>query len=156
MDSKDGLTLSVVGDTYRVVITGEQTGGAFAVIDMLVPPGGGPGPHSHAVMQESFYVLAGEILVKTKQQSYTAKVGSLVSIPLGGVVHSFKNTAATTAHLLCVVVPAGLEALFKEIGQPVPAGTFLPAPHLGPAELKSLTQIAEKHGQKLFPPDYLD
>jgi quercetin dioxygenase-like cupin family protein len=152
----DGLSLSVVGDTYRVVITGEQTGGAFAVIDMLVPPGGGPGPHSHAGMQESFYVLAGEIAVRTKRQSYTAKPGSFVSIPLGGVVHSFKNTAANPAHLLCVVVPAGLEALFKEIGQSVPAGTFLPARPLGPAELKQLTQIAEKHGQKLFPPDYLD
>ena len=156
MDPNDGLTLSVIGDTYRAVITAEQTGGAFAVIDMLVPPGGGPGPHAHAALQESFYVLAGEILVRTKQKSYTAKAGSFVSIPLGGVVHSFKNIAATTAHLLCMVVPAGLEALFKEIGQPVPAGTFLPAPQLGPAELKLLTQIVEKHGQKLFPPDYLD
>ncbi|MEJ7663753.1 MAG: hypothetical protein WKG07_31590 [Hymenobacter sp.] len=33
-----------MGDTYRVIASGEQTGGAYAVIDMLVPPGGGPAP----------------------------------------------------------------------------------------------------------------
>ena len=155
VDDTDGLTLSVVGDTYRVVVSGEQTGGAFAVIDMLVPPQGGPGPHAHAGMQESFYVVDGEVVVKTKHQSYTARKGSFVTIPLGGVVHEFKNITATTAHLLCTVIPAGLEAFFKEIGQPVPAGTFLPPPPMGPEELQRLTRIAEKHGQKLFPPDYL-
>lgn len=32
--AEDGQVLSVVGDTYRLVITGEQTGGAYAAIDM--------------------------------------------------------------------------------------------------------------------------
>jgi len=155
-DSTEGPTLSVVGDTYRVVVSGEQTGGAFAVIDMLVPPQGGPGPHAHAGIQESFYVVDGEVVVRTKHQTYTARKGSFVSIPLGGVVHEFKNTTTTVAHLLCTVIPAGLEAFFKEIGRPVPAGTFLPPPPMGPEELQRLTRIAEKHGQKLFPPDYLD
>ncbi|HXO74313.1 MAG TPA: hypothetical protein VN824_03765, partial [Puia sp.] len=45
--SQDGQSLSVVGDTYRILISGKETEGAFAVIDMLIPPGGGPGPHSH-------------------------------------------------------------------------------------------------------------
>ena len=38
--TKDGTALSVVGDSYRIVISGKQTEGAYAVIDMLVPPGG--------------------------------------------------------------------------------------------------------------------
>lgn len=145
----------MVGDTYRLVITGEQTGGAYAAIDMLVPPQGGPGPHAHASFQESFYVLEGEILVKTEHQSYTARKGSFVNIPLGGVVHSFKNVSDTVAHLWCVVVPAGLEQLFQEIGRPVTAGTFLPPPVMGPEEQQHLKSIAAKHGQQLFPPDYL-
>ena len=152
----EGESISVVGDTYRILVSGAQTGGAFAIIDMLIPPKGGPGPHSHAAMHESFYVIEGEVVVKTKDLTYTARQGSLVSIPEGGVVHEFKNLSHSTAHLLCTVVPAGLDAMFLEIGQPVPAETFLPPSPLSRAELTRLTAIAEKYGQKLFPPDYLD
>jgi len=41
---QEGQIVSMVGDTYRILVTGKQTGNAFATIDMLVPPGGGPGP----------------------------------------------------------------------------------------------------------------
>ena len=156
LDPAQGESVSVVGDTYRILVSGAQTGGAFAIIDMLIPPNGGPGPHSHAAMQETFYVIDGEVRVKTKDATYTARKGSFVSIPLGGVVHAFKNVSATPAHLLCTVVPAGLEAMFLEIGQPVAAGKFLPPAPLSPSELTRLTAIAEKYRQKLFPPDYLD
>lgn len=152
----EGTTLSVVGDTYRLMMTSEQTGGAYAAIDMLIPPQGGPGPHAHADIQESFYVLEGEIVVKTKAQAYTAKKGSFINIPRGGVVHSFKNMSDTTAHLVCFVVPAGLDQFFQEIGTVVPTGTFLPPSEMGPEEQKRLQTIAEKYGQELFPPDYLD
>lgn len=156
VDAQEGQTLSVVGDTYRVVITGEQTGGAYATIDMLIPPNGGPGPHAHADFQESFFVLEGEVVVKTEDRTYTARKGAFVNIPLGGMVHDFKNLTNTIAHLLCVVVPAGLEKFFQEIGKPVPPGIFLPPPTMGPEEQQRLQAIGEKYGQKMFPPDYLD
>ncbi len=150
-----GQNLSVVGDTYRILITGKETGGAFAAIDMLIPPGGGPGPHSHANFQESFYVIDGEIEVKSEVSTYTAKKGSFVSIPKGGIVHCFKNKTNQTAHLLCLVVPSGLEDFFVEIGQPVAVGSFLSPPPMDEAAMKKMQPIVEKYGQKLFPPDYL-
>jgi len=84
---QDGQNLSVVGDTYRILITGKETGGAYAAIDMLIPPNGGPGPHSHAGFQESFYVIDGEIEVKSEGSTYIAKKGSFVNIPKGGIVY---------------------------------------------------------------------
>jgi hypothetical protein len=36
--------IGLVGDTYTIVVPGEATAGRFTVIDMHVPPGGGP-PH---------------------------------------------------------------------------------------------------------------
>ncbi len=152
---QDGQTLSVVGDTYRLVLTGAQTGGAFAVIEMLVPQGGGPNPHSHAGFHESFHVLEGEIEVKSESGTLIAKTGDFIEIPTGGVVHSFKNKSPETARLWCVVVPAGMEEFFREIGKPVAFGEFLPVPEMDADEMKRLEAIAEKHGQKLFPPDYL-
>lgn len=151
-----GQSISVVGDTYRILISGEQTNGSYAVIDMLVPPGGGPGPHAHKDIQEMFYVVDGEILFKKEGDNYTAKKGSFVNIPLGGAVHCFKNTTDKVAHLLCTVVPAGLDSFFKEIGKTVEAGTFLAPPSLTIEDLDKLKSLAEKYGQQLYPPDFLD
>ncbi|WP_245849653.1 cupin domain-containing protein [Hymenobacter crusticola] len=122
---------------------------------MLIPPGGGPGPHAHAAFEESFYVLDGEIEVKSEFGTYVATQGAFVRIPKGGVVHCFRNKTQQTAHLLCTVVPAGLEMFFTEIGKPVAAGQFLPPPPLAEASLKKLQTLAEKYGQQVFPPDYL-
>jgi quercetin dioxygenase-like cupin family protein len=156
LGEQDGQSLSVVGDTYRILVTGKETGWSFATIDMLIPPGGGPGPHSHADFHETFYVIDGEVEVKSEASVYTAKKGSYVVIPKGGIVHYFKNKTDKTAHLLCTVVPSGLEEMFTEIGKPVAHGTFLPPPSMDPETLNKLIQIAEKHGQKVYPVDYLE
>ncbi len=59
------------------------------------------------------------------------------------------------AHLLCIVVPSGLEEFFIEIGRPVAIGEFLPPPTMDEEAMKKILPIVEKYGQKLFPPDYL-
>jgi quercetin dioxygenase-like cupin family protein len=156
VDSNEGQEFAVAGNTYRILISGEQTGGSFAVIDMLVPPGGGPAPHAHPNFRESFYVVEGQVDFKSEAGNYVAKAGAFVNIPLGGMVHCFKNTSSTPAHLLCTVVPAGLEAFFKEIGKPVQPGISLPGSDLNPEEKERLKTVAEKYGQQLYPPGYLD
>jgi quercetin dioxygenase-like cupin family protein len=156
VDPEGGKILSIVGDNYRVLVSGKQTNGAFATIDMLIPPQHGPGPHSHADFYETFYVVSGEVEVHSEAGSYSATKGSYVVIPKGGVVHYFKNVSDQVAHLLCTVVPAGLEEFFEEIGEPVAAGKFLPPPPMTPDAVKKLQAIAEKHGQVVYPPDFLD
>jgi hypothetical protein len=58
--------------------------------------------------------------------------------------------------MLCLITPAGMEKMFVELGKPVAPGTFLPLPRMTPEEQKRIQSIAEKYGQKLYPPDYLD
>src|ERR1700739_4786631 len=79
---QEGPSISVVGDTYRIIICSEQTDGAYALIDMLIPPKGGPLPHSHVTFQEAFYIIEGEITVITKKKTHTATKGSYVNIPI--------------------------------------------------------------------------
>ena len=155
VNEEQGQTISVVGDNYRVIVSGKETQGAYAVIDMLVPPGGGPGPHAHADIQEMFYVVEGELEFKTETGKYLAKKGSFVNIPKGGEVHCFKNTSNAMAHILCTVIPSGLDEFFQQIGTPTTPGTFLPPPTLTPETMQKLKSLAEAHGQKLYPPDYL-
>ena len=156
VDPQGGTDLAVVGDNYRLLITGKETEGAFAVIDMLIPPGGGPGPHAHATFQESFYVIEGEIVVTTENQIYTARKGAFVSIPKGGAIHAFKNESSVNAHILCMVFASGLEEFFKEIGEPAAYGEFLPVPAMTHEVIQKLQSTAAKYEQEVFPPDYFD
>ncbi|GAA4504207.1 hypothetical protein GCM10023172_30130 [Hymenobacter ginsengisoli] len=153
---QQGETLAVMGSNYRILVGGKDTAGAYATIDMLVPPGGGPGPHAHPAIEETFFVVAGEVEVKSEAGTYVATAGSFIRIPKGGVVHGFKNKSALPARLLCTVVPAGLEEFFQEIGQPVEVGQFLPPPVLDAVAIQRIQALAKEYGQQVFPPNYLD
>lgn len=155
VDPTGGEILSVAGNNYRILVSGKQTNGAFSTIDMLVPPQGGPGPHSHPNFYETFYIAEGEVEVHSEYGAYTAKKGAYVVIPKGGVVHYFKNISDQLAHLLCTLVPAGLEEFFEEVGEQVPAGQFLPPPVMDAASIKNLQDVAAKYGQSVYPPDFL-
>ena len=156
ISEQQGEHIAVVGDNYRLVITGEQTDKRFSVIDMMIPPGGGPGPHSHTDFDESFYVVDGEVEVKSEAGTYEAKKGAFVTIPRGGIIHEFKNKTDKPAHLLCILVGAGLENFFKEIGQPTAANKFPPPTEMTPEKQKEMKKIAKKYGQEVYPPDFLD
>lgn len=156
VDPEGGEILSVAGGNYRILVSGKQTNGAFSTIEMLVPPQNGPGPHSHANFFESFYIVNGEVEVHSEAGAYLAKKGSFVVVPKGGIVHYFKNVSEQMAQLLCTVVPAGLEEFFEEIGEPVAAGEFLPPPPMNPESIKTIQNIAQKYGQVVYPPNFLD
>lgn len=151
-----GKRLAVAGGNYRIVISGEETDNRFAIIEMTVPPNGGPPPHSHPNIHETFYVLEGEVEFKTEKGKTVVSKGGFVEIPFGGAVHCFKNTSDSFAKLLCTVMPAGLEKIFEAIGKPVSEGEFLPVPEMTEERKSFLQNLDEKFGQKTFPPDYLD
>jgi quercetin dioxygenase-like cupin family protein len=66
-------------------------------------------------IEEVFYVASGEVDFRTENGVYKAKTGDKIRIPLGGVVHAFKNTSDSDARLICTVYPAGLDEMFAEI-----------------------------------------
>jgi quercetin dioxygenase-like cupin family protein len=133
--------LAVVGDTYTVLVTGAQTGGRYALIDMLIPAGGGPPPHRHD-FEEMFHVLEGEVEVTVRGETSRAGVGQTVNIP-SLAPHAFRNPTDGKIRLLCMVSPAGLEEYFAGFGDPVQSRTA-PAPQLSEAELGQRMQRAER------------
>ena len=120
----EGEYLGVMGNNYRIVVSGKDTNGEFAVMDMIVPPECGPAPHAHSDIRETFFVTEGELLFKTQEGHVTVKAGGFVDIPKGGAVHCFKNVSEKNARVICTVAPAGLEEFFKEFGEPVKQNEF--------------------------------
>ncbi len=123
--------LSVAGGTYTVLLTGEDTAGRYTLIDMYVPPGGGPPPHRHD-FEEMFTVLEGEIELTFRGTTAAARAGETVNVP-ANAPHSFRNTGGRPARLLCMCSPAGQERFFAAVGDPVDSRTA-PPPPLGDAE----------------------
>jgi len=153
-DDADLLHLAVVGDTYTVLLSGEQTAGRFALIDMLIPAGSGPPPHRHD-FEECFRVLEGSVEVALRDEPpVRLEVGKTVNIP-ANAPHSFRNAADVPARLLCTAVPAGLEAFFAEFGDRVGSRTS-PAPDLSDEEtqarLRRAVERAPDYGMELLPP----
>jgi len=117
--------ISVVGDTYTILLSGEDTNGRYCLVDMHVPPGGGPPPHRHD-FEESFTVLEGEIEATFRAEKSVVRTGQTIHIP-ANAPHSFVNASKQPARLLCICSPAGQEEFFLAIGVPVAARTT-PAP----------------------------
>lgn len=116
--------IGLVGDTYTVTVTGEDTAGRFCVIDMHVPPGGGPPPHRHD-FEETFVLLEGEMEATFRGEKSTIKAGETVTIP-ANAPHRFKNVSSQPVRLICICSPAGQEKFFMEIGVPVATRTTAP------------------------------
>jgi quercetin dioxygenase-like cupin family protein len=123
--------VSVAGGTYTILVTGEQTGGRYCLIDMLVPPGGGPPPHRHD-FEEMFTILEGEIELTFRGEAHRASASSTVNIP-ANAPHSFKNRSGKMVRLLCMCAPAGQEEFFLAVGDPVDSRTA-PPPKLSQSE----------------------
>ena len=141
---QQGCTVSLVGDVYRFLATGEDTGGRYALWEAIVPPGGGPPPHVHSREEEGFYVLEGEITFTVGDQRLVAKAGTFANLPVG-TPHSFKNESGRPARMLISVAPAGLEQMFFEFGVPLPEGSTTALPPTK-EEIEKLLAVAPKYG----------
>jgi len=103
----------VVSDTYTVLVSGKQTAGRYALLDMFVPPQGGPPPHRHD-FEEMFYVLDGEVVVTFRDQRARVTAGMTVNIP-ARAPHHFTNESDREARLLCMVSPPGSTSTSKRL-----------------------------------------
>jgi len=116
--------IGVVGDTYTILLTGNDTAGRFCLIDMHIPPGGGPPPHRHD-FEETFTVLEGELEATFRGAKVVVRAGETVNIP-ANAPHQFRNSSTKAVRLMCICSPAGQEEFFLEVGVPVPARTTAP------------------------------
>lgn len=132
------------GDVNRFLATGDDTGGAFAQWEVVVPPGGGPRPHVHTREVESVLVLEGQIELDIGGTLMEAGVGDYVVLPTG-VPHAFRNTLSEQAVLLFTVAPAGLEHFFFEVGTEVLADS-VGQPVRAADEARRALQAAPKYG----------
>jgi quercetin dioxygenase-like cupin family protein len=144
-----GETVFLVGDTYTILLSGKQTGGAFTLLEALVPPDTGPPPHHHNAEDETFILLEGKVTFQVGDDVIDALPGTTVFVPRG-VVHSFKNVHDGLAKMLFMYNPAGMDGMFTEIGH---AGTRnVQAPPLDMADIEAMIAVSAKYNFTIAPP----
>jgi quercetin dioxygenase-like cupin family protein len=119
--------LSLAGDTYTLLLTGEQTAGKYDLIDMYVAPGGGPPPHRHD-FEEMFTIIEGEIEFTFRGAKHTAALGGTVNIP-ANAPHFFRNNSGSSARMMCMCTPATQAEYFLQVADLVETRTSPPMNH---------------------------
>jgi|SRR5215217_5891539 len=144
----EGKSVWLVGDMITVKLESEDTGGAYCVVEETSPPEGGPPPHLHHNVDETLYVLEGEVEFMAGDQTIPASIGAAVYVPKG-TLHTFKNVGASPSRVLAIISPGGFEKFFLEAGEPVTEDPSAPerAPNMG-----RIVEIGQKYGLEIPPP----
>jgi uncharacterized cupin superfamily protein len=125
---------------YKVL--GEATGGAFSIVEHTLQPGllGAP-MHTHRDVDETSYVLEGEIGALIGGEEVHAGPGTFVLKPKG-IPHTFWNAGPDPLRFLEVISPAGFEGYFEELDR-------LFGSTDGQPDVAQIVQLADMYGMEM-------
>ena len=143
----EGEAFWMLGGLYEVKVSSVETDGVATIMEMTLPAGMGPPPHTHPGA-ESVCVLEGRIRYHIDGDTFDGGPGAWFHIP-AGTVENFEPTELS--RLLVVYTPGGIEDFFAEAGEPAGRRELPPAP-TEPPDLERLIAIGEHHGMNIRPP----
>ncbi len=112
------------------------------VLEMTLPIGAAPPLHVHGDLDDTWYILEGEMVVRCGDEELVVGAGHWVSMPRG-VPHTFRVVGDCEARILLVHDNASFRDFIREVG--VPAGTrVVPTEPVFPA-MNEFTRAAEAH-----------
>lgn len=139
-----------LGTLVRPKLTGEQTGGRFALWEAVLPRDAAPPLHSHP-QDETFYLLDGDVLVWAGERPHPCAAGAAIFVP-GGTPHSFR-VLSDTARMLFLSTPAGIEEFVHALCEPATWPWLQPPPNGPRVPRDRLEAIEREHSViRLGPP----
>jgi quercetin dioxygenase-like cupin family protein len=126
----------------RIPISGAETGGAFALLEISGPPGDQPPLHVHRHEDEGFYVLEGELTLWVGDAVHVLHAGEGLLAPRG-VPHTVR-AGESGGRWLVTSNPAGFEAFVRAVGSPNRTAA-VPDP-------SELARVAAEHGIEILGP----
>ena len=130
------------GGPVRVVVSGADTDGRFALLETRERPGDEPPLHAHTREDEVVYVLEGRVTVSVGGERRDCLTGAAVLLPRGRE-HAFRVESGE-ARLLVLLLPAGLEGLYREVGGAT-----------GTHDMEWLVTISARYGVEITGPNPL-
>ena len=154
LTSEEGETLWFNNDLLTFKATGEETGGAFLLIEELARKGKITPLHVHPHEVETFYLLQGEVRFHLDGTETSLGVGGFVSVP-PGVPHAYL-VASEIARTLILITPGdgAMESFFRAASEPA-SGRELPPER--PLDIERIAAAARATGavEILGPPPFV-
>ena len=132
----------------RVRVSGEETDGSYAVLEILVPEGDMPPLHVHHEEDEVFHVLEGEVTLFLPGTEMPLAAGDTFRAPRG-VPHTYR-VESRQARWLVFCAPARFEGFVRAVSEPAPAEE-LPPPGR-PFDPERFAATAAEYGIELLGP----
>ena len=101
----------------RVHVSGEDTGGEYALMEMLLPPGATAPQYLHEDDMTSFLVLEGEVTIHSAAGATVLRPGEAAHSPAGGR-HVYDVTSSGAARMIVVCAPTGFLEYVRAVGRP--------------------------------------
>ena len=114
--ASDHPTFAVFTQQMTLQISSSETGGAFSVLRILAPPGGGPAAHIHTREDETYVITRGKFRFWHGAKVVDAKEGDTVFMPRGEP-HQWRNVGTEPGETILTIYPSGLEKMFMEISR---------------------------------------
>ncbi|WEK37064.1 MAG: cupin domain-containing protein [Candidatus Pseudobacter hemicellulosilyticus] len=152
-----GKQFVVFGHFFNFLATGEDSKGQYFIYEDLVPPGGGPPPHTHPD-EELFYIIEGEFefILHDISKPFRVAPGQLVRIP-SNAVHTFKNVGDSTGRTITFLLPGDLEQYYRATGIQVTQPDQIPdlsrKPDYANMDLTRAFALAEAHQVRFVLPE---
>jgi mannose-6-phosphate isomerase-like protein (cupin superfamily) len=130
------------GTTVHYLATGGSTDGLFGLYRWTMGERpGGPDPHFHRTIAESFFILEGSVRIYTGEEWVDTRPGDFIHVPPGGI-HAFRNESGPAAMLIHFAPGAPREAYFEGIAELARSGRQSP---------EELTDFLRQHDQYVPP-----
>ena len=108
-----------------ILLSGEDTGGAYCLLDIRVAPGKGVPRHTHTREDEALFVLSGELEATVGDEVFTLTAGETLIAPRN-IPHQLRNSGNVTNHYLIMFSPSGFEEFLKATSVPAPDNAVAP------------------------------
>ncbi|MHC3437015.1 quercetin 2,3-dioxygenase [Natrialbaceae archaeon A-gly3] len=148
----EGESLNMFGALTMIKATGEETGGAYGLIEQRSNAGMMTPLHVHHGSDELWFVIDGQISVHVDGETFEVGAGDLAFGPRG-VPHAFRVDEDDSRYL--IVLNAGKESFFEAVGDRV-ADLTLPDPHPPEEQLERLNDVLKAYELELLGPPPFD
>jgi mannose-6-phosphate isomerase-like protein (cupin superfamily) len=127
-----------------VCLSGEDTGGAYCLLEVGLAPGMGVPRHMHTREDESYFVLAGELEVIVGGKTFVLKPGDSLVAPRD-TPHQLRNSGDVENHYLLIFWPSGFEGFLKATAVPAPDNAVAPTQPPA-AAVRNVHELAGTYG----------
>jgi len=111
----EGRSVSLRGTTVGFKVESNRANGASCT-EWTAVPGFDTGLHVHERLEETWYVLEGELEFHVGDDQFTAGAGACVFVP-PGVAHAFANRGDRLARFLLILSPPTHDRYFDELAE---------------------------------------